>query len=70
IRDVRIKLGVEKSELAQSLGISINQLEKYEQGADPFKASIVYEIADYLGLSITSLLPKNAPRNLPTMTLH
>lgn len=58
IRDVRIRMGVSLKDLAENLSISPRQLELYEEGVESFKASILYGIADYLGLSMVNLLPQ------------
>ncbi len=70
IRDLRIKMGVQRRDLAKNLGISINELENYEEGNEQFKASILYGIANYLGLPIGNLLPDDPPRGSMCPTLH
>jgi transcriptional regulator with XRE-family HTH domain len=48
IRVKRKALGITQSELAEALGITFQQVQKYERGANRVSASKLYEIAQKL----------------------
>ncbi len=54
-----------QSALAQHLGITFQQVQKYERGANRVSASTLYEIAKALSTTVTALfegLPETAAR--------
>lgn len=55
IRDRRVQRGMAQSELAGLVGITYQQLQKYERGANRISASRLYAIAQCLDLSIAGL---------------
>ena len=52
IRTRRLLLGMNQEELAQRLGLTFQQVQKYESGANRVSASRLSEIADVLGVSV------------------
>lgn len=55
IRMYRKALGLSQSDLARELGITFQQVQKYESGANRVAASRLWSIADALGVSVLSL---------------
>jgi transcriptional regulator with XRE-family HTH domain len=54
IRIRRLVLGMNQKTLAQALGVTYQQMQKYETGANRVSASCLSEIADALGVPISS----------------
>ena len=54
----RTALGLSQTALAQRLGISFQQIQKYETGANRVSASRLHRIATALGASIESFFPE------------
>lgn len=52
IRMIRIALGVSQQGLAQELGLTFQQIQKYERGRNRISASRLYEIGRVLGVDI------------------
>ncbi len=48
----RLSLGVSQQELAQKLGLTFQQIQKYEKGANRIGASRLYELANFLGVDV------------------
>ena len=61
IRARRRQLGFSQSELAAKLGVSFQQVQKYERGANRVAASTLVAAASALGVSIGWLVAENAP---------
>ena len=51
LRARRIFLGISQSEVADALGISFQQIQKYEKGANRVGASRLQQLSDTLGVS-------------------
>ena len=56
IRAVRMSAGVSQDELAGRIGISCQQIQKYEGGANRVTVSRLIDIADGLGVDLDRLL--------------
>lgn len=56
----RAALGLSQTALAQRLGISFQQVQKYESGANRVSASRLHHIAGILGGSIASFFPERS----------
>ena len=54
IRAHRKRLGMSQSQLAETLGLTFQQVQKYERGSNRVSASKLFEIAQTLGLSIST----------------
>jgi transcriptional regulator with XRE-family HTH domain len=66
IRTRRLLLGVTQTQLAQQLGVSFQQVQKYENGANRVGAGRLVQIAQTLGLPIDTLLQGlNTPSRKP-----
>ncbi|WP_306151105.1 helix-turn-helix domain-containing protein [Roseovarius sp. MMSF_3281] len=55
IRMYRKALGLSQSDLAKQIGITFQQVQKYESGANRVAASRLWDTADALGVSVLSL---------------
>jgi transcriptional regulator with XRE-family HTH domain len=53
IRTLRLERGLSQSRLATGIGLSFQQLQKYESGANRVSAGRLQRIADLLGVPIT-----------------
>lgn len=56
LRMVREERRVSRRDMAGALGISMQQLSKYEVGSNRMSVSFVYEAAAFLGIAVASLL--------------
>jgi transcriptional regulator with XRE-family HTH domain len=52
LRDRRITLGMSKQALAETLGVTYQQLQKYEKGTNRLSASRLYQLAHVLNMPI------------------
>lgn len=52
LRGRRKQLGMTQSHLAEALGVTFQQVQKYERGANRVSASTLYELAGALGVDI------------------
>ena len=60
VRVRRRLLNLSQSALAEALGISFQQVQKYERGANRVSASMLVKIAQRLGCSVGSLVGEEA----------
>jgi len=63
LRARRRQLGLRQSELASKLGVSFQQVQKYERGANRVAASTLAAAAAALGVSIGWLAAEEAPQD-------
>ena len=66
VRRVRVERGLTQNDLAKALGLSYQQVQKYETGANRISAGKLYELATVLKVDPHSFfdgldLPKRAP---------
>ncbi|MEM9668132.1 MAG: helix-turn-helix transcriptional regulator [Pseudomonadota bacterium] len=59
IRQRRIMMGLTQDQVADTLGISYQQIQKYETGSNRVSASRLYEIATLLNTDIGWFFPSN-----------
>lgn len=52
LRDRRTLLGLSQSALAQSVGLTFQQIQKYERGANRISASRLYQFSCLLGVDV------------------
>jgi transcriptional regulator with XRE-family HTH domain len=57
IRSRRLALGRNQSDLARALGVSFQQVQKYENGANRVSGSMMHRTARYLGCEVGELFP-------------
>jgi transcriptional regulator with XRE-family HTH domain len=55
VRLIRISLGMSQTTLASRLGLTFQQVQKYEKGTNRISASKLYEIAKVLKVDLASL---------------
>ncbi len=55
VRRLRTESGITLAEMAEALGISHQQLQKYETGANRASAGMLYELARYFVLPVDAL---------------
>ncbi|MBZ9672528.1 helix-turn-helix domain-containing protein [Mesorhizobium sp. ES1-3] len=62
IATVRVLTDVSQAQLARSIGVSVQQLQKYENARNRVSASMIYEIGKSLGVPVSRFfegLPEN-----------
>lgn len=57
IREYRIMSGMSQMELADKIGVSYQQVQKYEKGHGNISVKRLKQIADIFGVSITDFFP-------------
>ena len=57
LKELRIKKRITQEELAESLGITQQQVERYENGKRNFKLKLIFELAAYFKISINDFFP-------------
>ncbi|MES1199913.1 MAG: helix-turn-helix transcriptional regulator [Pseudomonadota bacterium] len=58
IRARRTQIGVSQERLAEIIGVTFQQVQKYERGINRVSASTLFHIARALDMQITALMPK------------
>jgi predicted transcriptional regulator len=66
LRAHRLSRNLSQEELAASLGISFQQIQKYEKGANRVSASRLKEISDVLGVPIATWFADHKPSKKKT----
>lgn len=56
----RSAMGLSQTALAVELGVSFQQVQKYEKGANRVSASRLYQVATVLGCSVADFFPARA----------
>ena len=54
----RRSLGLSQSDLGQALGLTFQQIQKYERGANRVSASRLWKAAGFLGVSVSYFFEK------------
>jgi transcriptional regulator with XRE-family HTH domain len=70
IRTRRLLLGMNQEDLAQSLGLTFQQVQKYESGANRVSASRLWEIAAILKMPIRYFFPGGQGQHPPNEQLQ
>ncbi len=63
IRGCRSAQGISQEKLAEALGISFQQVQKYESGANRVSAATLFRIAKELRLPLNDLLPEEESKD-------
>lgn len=58
IRAERTQAGMTQSQLGAAVGVTFQQIQKYERGANRVSASMLVRTAKALGVSVTCLFPE------------
>lgn len=59
MREERINAGVTQAELGTAIGVTFQQIQKYEKGANRISASMIVRVAKTLGVPLMSLFPED-----------
>jgi transcriptional regulator with XRE-family HTH domain len=70
IRGRRRELGLSQSALAARLGVTFQQVQKYENGANRVSASMLIKLSEALGLPVAELLQVGHPAGAPPPDLE
>ena len=62
IRVLRVSRGLSQSDLADEIGVTFQQVQKYEKGANRVGASRLSQIANVLGISVGELFEPTRQR--------
>ena len=65
IRECRLSLHLTQEQLARALGVSFQQVQNYEKGANGISAVRLFGICKILNVSLTSMFPPEHPKGLP-----
>ncbi len=55
IRELRLHLGLTQSGLAEAVGLTFQQIQKYERASNRVSASTLYRIAEFFKVPVQSL---------------
>ena len=70
IRSRRAELGLTQEQLASALGISYQQVQKYETGANRVSAGRLYEVAMRLGMDVSYFFEGLEPTSMSEPLEH
>lgn len=69
LRSFRKLRRITQTEAAQKLGISFQQMQKYECGSNRISASRLYEISELLGVRLSDFFPESSQGSIgPAIT--
>ncbi len=63
IRERRVALNVSQERLARALGVSFQQIQNYEKGANGVSAVRLFDICRILNISLASMFPQDCPKD-------
>jgi len=75
LRQRRMALGITQADLAKAVGLTFQQIQKYESGANQIVSSRLYEMATALGVPVSFFFDglarseRSGISNLPGLTL-
>ena len=58
MRDRRVQLKISQTALAKTLGVSFQQVQKYESGSNRVSAARLFEICEALQVPLTSMFER------------
>jgi len=61
IRTLRLERGLSQAELGEMLGVSFQQVQKYEKGVNRVSAGRIHRVAEVLGVPVTFFYAGFAP---------
>lgn len=70
VRDLRKQRGMPQAQLGAALGITFQQIQKYERGTNRISASMLVRAAEALGVQAADLLPASDAAPLPPAAIH
>ena len=65
IREGRVALNLSQEQLARALGVSFQQIQNYEKGANGVSAVRLFDICKILNVSLASMFPQDRPKDSP-----
>ena len=68
LRQRRNLVGLSQSKLSESVGLTFQQIQKYERGTNRISSSRLYEFAEVLNVPVSNFfneIPSNAPSGRP-----
>jgi transcriptional regulator with XRE-family HTH domain len=60
LRSYRKQLGLSQAEVAKQLGVTFQQIQKYEAGLNRIGAGRLFQLATLYGMPVQEMFPKNA----------
>jgi transcriptional regulator with XRE-family HTH domain len=61
LRELRCLAGLSQTALGRSVGVTFQQIQKYEKGANRVSASRLWDFASLLGAPVESFFPATSP---------
>lgn len=68
LRELRMARGLSQMDIADALEKTFQQIQKYERGVNRISASVLYALAQHLGVPITAFFEGLDPTATPTAT--
>lgn len=68
IKALRLQKGLTQKQLAEGLGVTFQQVQKYERGGNRVSASMLSRVSVMLGCRVSSLFPPDEPDRGPEDT--
>lgn len=68
LKQIRLAMGVSQPQLAKALGLSFQQIHKYEQGINRISVSMLVAAANYMKLPIFVFFPSDWQETTPNTT--
>ncbi len=68
LRQIRLAMGISQQRLASALGISFQQIQKYETGSNRISVSMLIAAANYMKLPIFVFFPSDWQEKAPSTT--
>jgi transcriptional regulator with XRE-family HTH domain len=59
MRERRLEVNMTQDDLGKALGVSFQQIQKYEKGVNRVSASRLYEICKVLNVALSSMFERN-----------
>jgi transcriptional regulator with XRE-family HTH domain len=60
LRSCRKQLGISQADIAKQLGVTFQQIQKYEAGLNRIGAGRLFQFATFYGVSVQDLFPRDA----------
>lgn len=70
LRNLRKAAGLTQEQLGKEVGVSFQQIQKYENGTNRFAVSMLYELTRALHLPMSALLPEEVSRTKSGRVRH
>lgn len=60
LRVLRMQKGISQAEIAKEIGVTFQQIQKYEAGINRISAGRIFQLSRMFGVSVCELFPKSA----------